>query len=111
VPATSPAPGGDGTQSVAKVMDPAPLEKIVRHDGRMNVLRCLWDGEPSSVPEIAHRIGETPQRVRYWIGLLDAFQLLERKGGFVNGEPTYVVTLDNHPEWVREAVRDHDLKT
>lgn len=92
-------------------MDSAHLEKIVRHDGRMKVLRCLSYTEPLSVPEIAHRIGETPQRVRYWIGLLDAFQLIERQDGFANGEPTYLVTLDTQPEWVREAVRDHDPRT
>lgn len=92
-------------------MGPAHLEKIVRHGGRMKVLRCLSDTEPLSVPEIAHRIGETPQHVRYWIGLLDAFQLIERQNGFANGEPTYLVTLGNHPEWVREAVRDHDPRT
>jgi hypothetical protein len=83
------------------------LEAIVRHDGRLNVMCCLLDGGPLSVPQLAARTGETPQPVRYWVNLLDAFGLVERLGDLDRGEPLYALTLDAHPEWVRGAVKQH----
>jgi hypothetical protein len=83
------------------------LETIVRHDGRLNLLCCLLDGGPLSVPQMAARVGESPQAVRYWVGLLDAFSLVEQHAGLSGGEPRYVAALDGHPEWVQEAVAQH----
>jgi hypothetical protein len=55
------------------------LETIVKHDGRLNVL----------------------------VNLLDSFSLVQRLGNLDDGEALYAVTLDEHPDWVREAVADH----
>jgi hypothetical protein len=83
------------------------LETIVKHDGRLNLLCCLLDGGPLSVPQIAARIGESSQAVRYWANLLDSFNLVEKRDALGDGWPVYTATLDEHPEWVREAVRQH----
>jgi len=83
------------------------LETVVNHDGRLNLLCCLLDAGPLSVPQLAARAGESPQAVRYWVSLLDLFDLVEMRGVLDDGEPLYSVTLDDHPEWVREAVRQH----
>jgi len=83
------------------------LETIVKHDGRLNLLCCLLDGAPLSVPQIAARIGESSQAVSYWVNLLDSFNLVEKRDSLGDGRPVYTATLDDHPEWVREAVRQH----
>lgn len=88
-------------------MNSTPLETIVKHDGRLNLLCCLLDGGPLSVPQIAARIGESSQAVRYWANLLDSFDLVEKRDALGDGGPVYAATLDDHPEWVREAVRQH----
>jgi hypothetical protein len=83
------------------------MEAIVRHDGRLNVLCCLLDGGPLSVPQLGARLGESSQAVHYWVNLLDSFSLVQRLGDLDGGEPLYAVTLDEHPDWVREAVEGH----
>jgi DNA-binding transcriptional ArsR family regulator len=88
-------------------MDSSRLEGVVKHDGRLDVLCCLLDEGALSPTEIAVRIGETMQAVRYWVGLLRSFDLVERRGKLVDGEPQYVASLDEQPEWVRAAVRQH----
>ena len=88
-------------------MSSSRLETIVRHDDRLDLLCCLLDGGPLSVPQIAARIGAYVQATRYWVGLLDAFSLVEKRAELDDGEPQYVATLDEHPEWVREAVARH----
>lgn len=85
-------------------MSSPQLEAIVKHDGRLALLCCLLDGGPLSVPQLAARTGEPPRSVRYWVSLLDAFSLVDRLGDLDGGEPLYALTLDDHPEWVREAV-------
>jgi hypothetical protein len=86
------------------------LEMVVKHDGRLNLLCCLLDGEALSIQQLAARIGEPSQTVRYWANLLDSFDLVEKSDSLDDGEPFYVATLDDHPEWVREAVRQHCLR-
>jgi predicted transcriptional regulator len=83
------------------------LEIIVKHDGRLNLLCCLQDAGPLSVPQLAARVGESAQAVRYWVNLLDSFGLVEKCDELSDGEPLYAASLDDHPEWVHEAVRRH----
>ncbi len=83
------------------------METVVNHDGRLNLLCCLLDAGPLSVPQLAARVGESRQAVRYWIALLDSFDLVERREELAGGGLLYEATLDDHPEWVREAVRQH----
>lgn len=86
---------------------PQRLEMVVKHDGRLNLLCCLLDEGPLSVPQLAARTGESPQAVRYWANLLDSFELIEERAALDDGEPLYAATLDDHPRWVLEAVRQH----
>jgi DNA-binding transcriptional ArsR family regulator len=88
-----------------EVVSPAQLEMVVKHGGRLNVLRCLLDGGPLSVSQLAARIGEPAQAVRYWVRLLDSFDLIEEREELNDGQPVYVANLDDQPEWIREAVR------
>lgn len=88
-------------------MNSPRLEMVVKHDGRLNLLCCLLDGGPLAIPQLAARIGESLQAVRYWTSLLDSFDLVEKRAGLDDGEPLYAAMLDDHPEWVREAVEQH----
>jgi hypothetical protein len=85
----------------------ARLETIVKHDGRLDLLCCLLDGGPSAVPQLTARTGESSQAVRYWVKLLDSFNLVEKLADLDGGEPLYAVTLDEHPDWVRETIEEH----
>ena len=85
----------------------ARLEFVVEHDGRLNLLCCLLDAGPLSTRQIAARIGESAQTVRYWIRLLGAFDLVEERGELEGGDPLYVAALDAGPNWVGDAVRRH----
>ena len=88
-------------------MNPARLETIVKHDGRLNLLCCLLDAGPLSVPQLAARIGESTQTVSYWTRLLDSFGLVVKRSEAAGGAALYEASLDDHPGWVREAVRLH----
>jgi predicted transcriptional regulator len=83
------------------------LEAIVKHDGRLDVLCCLLDGGPLGVSQLAARINESVQAVRYWVRLLEAFSLIEKIADLHGQEPLYAVTLQDHPDWVREAIDEH----
>lgn len=79
----------------------------MKHDGRLDVLCCLVGGGPLGIPQVAARINEPAQTVRYWMRLLESFRLVEKMGALDGGEPLYVVTLEDHPDWVREAIDEH----
>ena len=87
------------------------LEMVVKHDGRLDVMCCLLDGGPLSVPQITARTGASMGVVHYWVCLLDTFSLVEKQVELGAGESRYVATLDEHPEWVREAVARHRPRT
>jgi DNA-binding transcriptional ArsR family regulator len=88
-------------------MSPAALEAIVKHDGRLNVLCCLLDGGPLAIPQVSARIGKPLDAVGHWVKLLESFGLVEKIGDLGGGEPLYAVTLDDQPDWIREAVEEH----
>jgi DNA-binding transcriptional ArsR family regulator len=85
-------------------MDTSRLEAVIRHNGRLKVLSCLWDGGPLSASQIAARIEESVQAVTYWVKLLDSFNLVEHVADSAGDQPMYVLTLDEHPDWVREMI-------
>jgi hypothetical protein len=85
----------------------SPLEAIVKHDGRLDVLCCILDGGPLAVPQVSARIGGSPKVVGHWVRLLEVFDLVEKIGDLDGGEPLYVATLDGHPDWVRREVEQH----
>jgi len=88
-------------------MSSSQLEMVVKHDGRLNLLCCFLDEGELSVLQLAARIGESAQLVRYWVNLLDSFDLVEKRDAPDGGEPLYAAALGDHPEWVMDAVRQH----
>jgi DNA-binding transcriptional ArsR family regulator len=84
----------------------SPLEAIVKHDGRLDILCCLLDGGPRAIMQLSAQTGMSPAEVGHHIELLNLFDLAERADG-VAGEPLYQATLENRPDWVRQAVERH----
>jgi hypothetical protein len=83
------------------------LESIVGHEGRLDVLCCILDGGPLTVPQISARMGKSARLVRHWLEVLDSFDLVEKLAALDGGEPLYAATLDDHPDWVRTTVARH----
>ncbi len=83
------------------------LGAIVRHEGRLDVLCCILDGGPLAAVQISARTGQSDRLVDHWLEVLDRFDLVEKIGALDGGEPLYVATLDDHPDWVRAAVDGH----
>lgn len=88
-------------------MSISALEAIVKHDGRLDVLCCILDDGPLAVPQLSARTGSPVSAVGHWVKLLDSFGLVEKLGDLGGEEPLYAVTLDEHPDWVREAIEEH----
>lgn len=87
----------------------SPLKAIVKHDGRLDLLACLVGREPLAVPQLSAETGLSRTAVRHHVKLLCSFDLVERAGE-LGGEPRYAATLDEHPDWVREAVEERRRK-
>jgi DNA-binding transcriptional ArsR family regulator len=85
----------------------SPLEAIVKHDGRLDVVCCILDGGPLAVPQLSARTGKPAKAVEHYLKLLESFGLVEKVGDLDGGEPLYAATLDGHPDWVRETVDEH----
>jgi hypothetical protein len=79
----------------------------VRHDGRLDVLCCILDAGPLTVTQVSARTGGSLRAVAYWIELLDSFDLVGKIDDPDDGEPLYAATLDDHPDWVRDAIERH----
>lgn len=77
------------------------------HPARLGLLCCLLDGGPLGASQLTARTDESAPAVRYWIRLLESFNLVEKLGDLDGVEPLYIVTLDEHPDWVRETVEEH----
>jgi hypothetical protein len=88
-------------------MNLSALEAIVKHDGRLDILCCILDGGPLAVPQLSARTGGSLKAVDHYVKLLESFDLVEKIGDLDGGEPLYAVTLDDHPDWVRQAVEEH----
>ena len=86
---------------------PSLLEEIVKHKGRLDVLRCLVDMGPLEAAQVAARIDEQPAAIRYRLRVLEAFNLVAGLSDPAGRPPLYAETLDHHAEWVRRAVRQH----
>jgi predicted transcriptional regulator len=82
------------------------MEAILRHEGRLDVLCCLIDGESLAIPQLSARTGRSLKAVSHYVKLLESFDLIERVEGS-GGDVLYAATLDTHPDWVRETVDEH----
>jgi hypothetical protein len=83
------------------------LEAIVIHDGRLEILCCLLDGGPLGVRQLSARTRGPAPLVGHWIKLLESFDLVAKIADLDGGEPLYTVTLDDHPDWVRDVIEAH----
>jgi predicted transcriptional regulator len=88
-------------------VSPSPLEAILEHEGRLDVLCCLIDGDSLAIAQLSARTGRPLKAVRHCIKVLEAFDLVEKMETVAGGETFYVANLDKHPDWVREAVEEH----
>lgn len=79
----------------------------MKHDGRLDVLCCILDGGPLAVPQLSARTSKSLKAVGHYVKLLESFGIIEKIADLDGGEPLYVATLDEHPDWVREAVEEH----
>jgi DNA-binding transcriptional ArsR family regulator len=78
--------GGRGTPFPNGEVVTSPLEGVVKHGGRLDILACLVDGEPLAVSQLSAETGLSRTAVRHHIKLLDSFDLVERTDG-LGGEP------------------------
>jgi hypothetical protein len=85
----------------------SPPERVVKHDVRLDILCCLVDGEALTAVQLSARIGRPLREVDYHVRLLDSHDLISRTGARVGEQPLYAATVDDHDEWVREAVEEH----
>lgn len=85
----------------------SPPRALVEHEGRLDVLSCLMESQPSTLTAIAERMGKAPATVAYLLGPLDLHRLVRKTGERERGESLYETCLDEHPPWVREAVEEH----
>jgi DNA-binding transcriptional ArsR family regulator len=82
------------------------LEALLHHEGRLDLLCCLVDGESLTVPRLSDEAGLSRRAVRHHLDLLAAFDLVA-EDGTRDGEPRYAATLEEQPDWVREAIEEH----
>jgi len=85
----------------------APLEPVVRHEVRLDILCCLVDRGPLEIVQVSARTGRDERLVGHHMKLLKAFGLVRNEGGKGGRPARYVACLDDHPDWVAGAVRDH----
>jgi len=88
-------------------IEKGPLQAIVRHDGRLDVLCCLVDGAPLALPQLTAMTGMPTAAVSHYVDLLCSFGLVAKVAGPDGGDSLYTTTLDEHPDWVRAAIEKH----
>ena len=88
-------------------MNPSPLKTILRHEGRLDVLCCLIDGDALAIPQLSARTGRSLKAVSHCIKVLEAFDLVGKGDARDGSETFYVANLDRHPDWVLRAIEEH----
>lgn len=78
-----------------------PLEKILEHNGRMDVFCRLLDEGPLMTSQVAAETGEPTKAVRYWLRSLESVGLIKELADPAGGEPLHAASLDVLPEWMR----------
>lgn len=79
----------------------SPLEKVLEHNGRLDVLCCLLEDGPLVMSQVIARTGESFKAVRYWLRGLESFGLVEKLADPAGGEPLHSATPDEQPDWMR----------
>jgi hypothetical protein len=86
----------------------SPLERIVTHNFRLDILCCL-DGEPLTISKVSARIDKNERHVAHHMKMLDSFDLVGQEGETEAGQPLYVARIKEHPTWVMRAINKHRL--
>lgn len=87
-------------------MSCSPLEQLVKHDFRLDLLCCLVDGLLAT-PQLSARLDKPVTAVAYHVKLLETRDVVVQTGDGKGDDALYVATLDKHPVWVAEAVKEH----
>ena len=98
---------GRGTANIEGRIVSSPLELVVKDSSRLDIVCCLIDGERLTFPQINARTGLFQSTVLDGLRLLKDFKLIVEVDHLEDGEPLYAATLDDHPDWVREAIEEH----
>ena len=85
----------------------SPPERIVKNEARLDILCCLVDGPPLTIAQLSARVGTSLTAVAYHVKLLETHDLVRKTGETDNEEPLFAAPLDEHDEWLREAVEVH----
>jgi DNA-binding transcriptional ArsR family regulator len=83
----------------------SPLERLINHDFRLDILCCLAD-EPLPVMALSARLNKPVTAVAYHLKLLEDREVVQRVGDREDDDALYVATLDETP-WIAEAIADH----
>lgn len=83
------------------------VERVLRHEGRLDVLCCLLDSGPLGAEQVSARTRKPRRAVDQCLQVLEQFELIVAVGGVSGANPLYALNLDRHPEWVRETIEDH----
>lgn len=86
----------------------SPLERIVTHDFRLDILCCL-DGVALTISQVSAKIGKKEKHVAHHVKLLDSFELVGQEGEAEGGQPLYAARIKEHPTWVVRAVNEYRL--
>lgn len=87
-------------------MSRPPLRAIVEHEGRLDVMCCLENEGPLGTEQLAAKTGRPRRAIGRYLRLLGTLELVNRVKAD-GGATVYELTLDDHPDWVREAVENH----
>jgi DNA-binding transcriptional ArsR family regulator len=85
----------------------SPLERLLNHDLRLDLLCCLLDG-PLPLAGLSARLGKPVASGGYHLKTLDDHGVVEAIECVEGDDVLYAATLDGHPPWVAEAVADHN---
>lgn len=85
-------------------MSSSPLQSVVEHDARLDMLDCL-DRKPQTIRQVSERIDKADRHVAHHMKMLVAFDLAKKTGDQgEDGQPLYVADLKEQPTWVARAV-------
>jgi DNA-binding transcriptional ArsR family regulator len=80
---------------------------VVEHEARLDILRCLADGEPLALAQVSSKTGMYPRRATHHLRILDSFGLVGETEDIESGQALYTTRLADQPDWVREIVEAH----
>ena len=84
-----------------------PPRAIIEHEGRLDLICCLVDKGPLTVPGMSAETGKAPLAVAFLLEQLELYRVVWQTGDRVGREPLYEERLRDHPAWMRRLVEKH----